>query len=70
MLGKEIKEIYRRMSGAERLQLTLEMIRVEMPYLLVGPPEVVERRFKLLEKQNDERNRLVLECLGRLHNRS
>jgi hypothetical protein len=45
--------------------MTLEMIRESWPALFEGPKEVVERRFELLRRQNDERNRLMLEKLAR-----
>ena len=46
MLSPETLESYRRMTNSERLRLTLQMIRQEMPYLLRGSPEQVERRFE------------------------
>ena len=48
MLSRETIERNRRLSLSERLRLTLRMIREATPYLLAGPPEVVERRFELL----------------------
>jgi len=65
MLSRETLERYRRMTNAERLQLTLQMIREATPALLEGPPEVVDRRFELLRRQNDERNRRMLEGIAR-----
>jgi hypothetical protein len=65
MLSRETLERYRRMTDGQRLQLTLEMIREATPYLLEGPPEVVERRFELLRLQNDDRNRRMLEGIAR-----
>lgn len=53
------------MTNAERLKLTLEMIRESTPALFQGPPEVVARRFELLRRQNDERNRRMLEGIAR-----
>jgi hypothetical protein len=41
------------------------MIRDNTPYLLQGPPDVVERRFELLRRQNDDRNRRMLEVIAR-----
>ena len=66
MLSKETLDHYRRMTTDERLQLTLDMIREYTPYLLMGPPEVVDRRFELLRRENDERNRRLLESFARL----
>jgi hypothetical protein len=68
MLSKETLEEYRRMTPGERLSLTLKMIRESVPWLLHGPPEVVKRRFELLRRQNDERNRNMLEGIARSKN--
>jgi hypothetical protein len=65
MLSDETLERYRRMTNVERLRLTLEMIEQETPYLLRGSPEVVDRRFELLRRQNDERNRRMFEGIAR-----
>ncbi len=53
------------MTPSERLRLTLEMIRENIPYLLRGTPEEVDRRFELLRRQNDERNRRMLTAIAR-----
>ena len=65
MLSAETLEAYRRMTPAERLRLTLQMIREETPYLLRGTPEQVDRRFELLRRENDERNRHMLAGIAR-----
>ncbi len=65
MLGRETLERYRHMTPSERLGLTLEMIREATPYLLRGTPEQVDRRFELLRRQNDERNRRMLAGIAR-----
>lgn len=65
MLSRETVETYRRMSAARRLRLTLEMIRASTPDLFSGPPEVVDRRFELLLRQNDLRNQRMLEGIAR-----
>lgn len=65
MLSRETLEQYRRMTDSQRLQLTLQMIRESTPALLEGPPEVVERRFELLRRQNDERNLRMLTGIAR-----
>ena len=65
MLSDETLQQYRRMSPSERLRITLEMIEQEIPYLLQGSPEKVDRRFELLRRQNDERNRRMLEGIAR-----
>ena len=69
MLSEETLESYRRMTPAERLRLTLEMIRENTPYLLRGTPEQVDRRFELLRRQNDERNRRMLTAIARTRER-
>lgn len=66
MLSKERLELYRRMTPSERLALTIQAIKASTPYLLYGPPDVVERRFALLRRENDARNRNMLRKLGLL----
>ena len=65
MLSEETLEEYRSMTNAERLKLTLQMIRDATPFLLQGTPEQVDRRFELLRRQNDERNRRMLTGIAR-----
>ena len=65
MLSEETLERYRCMTPAERLKLTLQMIRDATPFLLQGTPEQVDRRFELLRRQNDERNRRMLTGIAR-----
>jgi len=65
MLHPDSLEAYRQMTPGERLQLTLEMISENTPYLFLGTPEQVERKFELLRRENDERNRAMLEGLAR-----
>ncbi len=65
MLSRETLEQYRRMTPGERLQLTLQMIEENVPYLLRGTPEQVDRRFELLRRQNDERNLRMLTGIAR-----
>ena len=65
MLSDETLQQYREMTNGERLKLALQMTDESLPYLLAGPPDVVDRRFELLNKQNDERNRRMLEAIAR-----
>jgi hypothetical protein len=65
MLSRETLEAYRRMTPGERLKLACEMSDAAALDLLKGPPEVVDRRFELLRRQNDERNRRMLEAIAR-----
>jgi hypothetical protein len=53
------------MTNAERFRLVRQMIKESRPALLAGSPEQVRRRFELLRRQNDERNRLMLDEIGR-----
>lgn len=66
MLSDQTLARYRQMTTAERLKLTMEMIRENTPYLLQGSPEVVRRRFELLRRENDLRNERMLEAFARL----
>lgn len=65
MLSPETLEQYRRMTASQRLELTLRMIHDETPFLTSGRPEVVNRRFELLRRQNDERNVNMLTAIAR-----
>jgi hypothetical protein len=65
MLSRETLERYRRMTLGERLKITLEMMEEGTRQLLQGDPEVVDRRFELLRRENDERNRRMLEAIAR-----
>ncbi len=65
MLSPETLERYRRMTPGERLALTLKLTEESEPYLFYGTPEQVRRKFELLQHENDERNRRMLEALAR-----
>jgi hypothetical protein len=65
MLSPETLESYRGMTPAARLRLTLEMIHENTPFLLRGTPEQIDRRFELLRRQNNERNRRMLTAIAR-----
>jgi len=69
MLSREAISQYRRMTDSERLRLTLQMIEEQTPYLLQGTPEQVARRCELLHRENDERNRRMLEAIVRTRGR-
>ena len=66
MLSRETLENYRRMTNAERMRLTMQMIEENTPYLFKGPADVVERRFELLRRQNDDRTRHIVEGMAHL----
>jgi len=65
MLSRETLETYRQMTPAERLGLTFQLIDASLPDLFRGTPEQVDRRFELLRRQNDLRNRRMLEGIAR-----
>jgi hypothetical protein len=50
--------------------MTLRMIEENTPYLGQGTPEVVARRFKLIQRENDLRNDNILRALARLREQS
>lgn len=66
MLSRETLEMYRRMSNAERMALTIQMIEENTPALFAGSPDVVARRFELLRRQNDDRTRRMVEGMAHL----
>jgi hypothetical protein len=61
MRHPETLEAYRQMTPSERLQITLDLIRENTPYLFLGTTDQVKRKFELLRRQNDDRNRRMLE---------
>ena len=65
MLSRETLEKYRRMTPGERLELSFRLTEEATPFLFAGTPEQVKRKFELLRRQNDERNRRMLEGLAR-----
>ncbi len=65
MLSRETLERYRKMTPGERLALSLRLTEEATPYLFAGTPEQIKRRFELLRRQNDERNRRMLEGISR-----
>lgn len=65
MLSKETLDAYRRMTPGERLALALRMTEENTPALLEGPPALVARRFEMLQRENDARNRNILAAMAR-----
>jgi len=65
MMSQTQLEMYRRMTISERLKMTFDAIRENERFLLYGSPEVVDRRFQLLERRNNERNESLLQELRR-----
>jgi hypothetical protein len=66
MLSPETLAEYRRMTPGQRLELSFAMIRENTPYLVRGRQEVVDRRFALLQRENDLRNEGILRGMARL----
>ena len=64
MLSQETLDAYRRMTPGERLAIALGMMRENTPYLLAGRPDVVDRRFELIRRENDLRNARILAALA------
>lgn len=60
MLSPQALEAYLRMTPSERLSLTLQSMSVSLPHLRVGPPEVVDRRFELIRRENEALEKAVL----------
>jgi hypothetical protein len=65
MFSRETLEAYRRMTPGQRLEIALEMMRGNLERMFVGTPDMVDRRFELLRRQNDERNRRLLTAIAR-----
>ena len=66
MLSQETLDEYRRMTPAQRFNLTLQAIRDNLPHLDAGPPELVARRLELIRRENDLRNENILKAMARL----
>ncbi len=65
MLSPRTLERYRRMTPGERLAETFRLIREATPWLLRGTPEQVDRKFALLERENNLRNQRMLSAIAR-----
>jgi hypothetical protein len=65
MLSQETLELYRRMTPGQRAKLAFQMIEENWPALFIGPPELVNQRFELLRRENDDRNRRMLTAIAR-----
>jgi hypothetical protein len=65
MLSRETLEAYRQMTPGQRLEIALEMMRPNMERMFAGTPEMVERRFELLRRQNEDRNCRMLTAIAR-----
>lgn len=65
MLSKETLERYRRMTPGERAAIVVQSMRENWPAMFEGSGEKIRKRFDLLRRQNDERNRNMLEGISR-----
>ncbi len=65
MLSLETIAKYRRMTPGQRLELALRMTDDNLPFLVQGRPEVIERRFELLRRENDLRNHNMRVAMAR-----
>jgi hypothetical protein len=65
MLSLETIAEYRRMTPGQRLELALRMTDDNLPFLVQGRPEVIERRFELLRRENDLRNHNMRVAMAR-----
>ena len=69
MLSAEQLEIYRRMTPAERWKITFEMIDENVPYLLRGSDELIDRRFAVIKRENDLRNAALLAAFAKMRSK-
>jgi len=65
MLSPETLEQIRQMTPGERLRMTVQMSRENMHRMFQGTEAQVRKRFEVLRKQNDERNRNMLIAIAR-----
>lgn len=63
MLSPETLESYRRMTPGQRLRLTLDLSESAWSAAVIGPQEIVAKRFERLRQQNDLRNQRICEAL-------
>lgn len=69
MISRETLDVYRRMTPGERLMLALRMTAENLPALLEGGAAVAARRFDMLSRENDERNRNMRMAMARTKTR-
>ncbi len=65
MLSSETLETYRRMTPGERLRLTFDLMQGIETILLSGMTEQIDRKFELMRKENELRNRNMLTAIAR-----
>ncbi len=64
MLSLETPQRYRKMTPAERLRLTFDLMKGLDRNLCRGTPDQVNREFELLRHENDARSQNMLRTLG------
>lgn len=64
MLSPETLDRYRKMTPGQRLAIAFRLTDDATPYLFAGTPVQVSRRFELLHRQNEVRNRRILAGLA------
>jgi hypothetical protein len=65
MLSKETLEEYRHMTPSERLALTIQLMEGIDLSLLSGTEQQVDRKFELMRRENDLRNRNMLTAIAK-----
>jgi hypothetical protein len=63
-LSPETIEEYRRLTPGERLTITFKMMRDAAQFLKSGPPDVLDRKFELIRRENDARTENMLRGLA------
>lgn len=66
MLSQQQLDAYRKMTPGQRLALSLRMLEEQWPSLMNGAKEHVDRKFELLNRQNDDRNAALLAGMAHL----
>ncbi len=66
LLSPEQLEEYRRMTPGERIALSLKMTAEQWPAMMSGTKEQIDRRFELLNRENDLGNANILAAFARL----
>ena len=65
MTHDETLQRYKAMTNAERAAISCQLIRENWRALLIGPKDLVDRRFERINAENDARNRNMLEAMAR-----
>jgi hypothetical protein len=65
MMSPETLARIRSMTLDEKMALTIQMMRENGRRFWSAPPEVIANRLEIIRKQNDDRNRRLLEAFAR-----